>query len=135
MEKTSVPDNLRELLIGYGRLAVAFSGGCDSSYLLYAAVVSGIEVKAYTVRSAFQTGSEIYRAEEFAESIGADLKIINVDVLGNPAVKSNPKDRCYHCKRAVFESIIECARRDGFNIIADGTNATDDPDGRPGMRE
>ena len=134
MEKASVPDNLRELLIGYGRLAVAFSGGCDSSYLLHAAIYSGIKVKAYTVRSAFQTGSEIDRAKEFTESIGANLEVIDVDVLGIPAVRSNHEDRCYHCKRAVFESIIRCARRDGFDIIADGTNATDDPSGRPGTR-
>ena len=134
MEKASVPENLRESLAGYGRLAVAFSGGCDSSYLLYSAVASGIVVKAYTVRSAFQTGSEIGRAAEFARSIGADLEIIDIDVLGDPAVRSNPVDRCYHCKRAVFDSITECARRDGFDVIADGTNATDDPDGRPGMR-
>lgn len=129
-----VPDALRARLRGIGRLAVAFSGGTDSAYLLYAAKACGCEVKAYTIASQFQPAFERRDAAEFAEALGVPAEVIKVDILAREAVAQNPADRCYHCKRALFETLIARARADGFEVLADGTNASDDATDRPGMR-
>lgn len=116
------------------RAAVAFSGGVDSAYLLYAAVKAGADVKAYYVKSAFQPVFEFNDAVKLAEMIGCELKVIEVDVLSDARVASNPKDRCYYCKQNIMGAITGAAREDGFDMICDGTNASDDADDRPGFR-
>ena len=116
------------------RTAVAFSGGVDSSYLLYAARQWGREVRAYYVHSAFQPAFELADARRLAEDVGAELRVLEVDVLACPAVTANPADRCYHCKQAIFTTILSAARADGFPVLLDGTNASDDAGDRPGMR-
>jgi len=57
-----------------------------------------------------------------------------VDILCKPEVVQNPADRCYHCKRVLFETILRAAHADGFSVLLDGTNASDDASDRPGMR-
>jgi len=126
-----VPDVLKDYLKGIGRSALAFSGGVDSTYLLHACAESGADAVPFMVIGDFQTVREVERARRLAEHIGMDLVEIRVDVLSDPLIVSNGPDRCYHCKRRVFSSILECA--DG-RILMDGTNASDDVDGRPGMR-
>lgn len=116
------------------RFAVAFSGGVDSSYLLYAAKTYGCEVKAYFVKSAFQPQFELDDAMKMAYLISVPLGIESIDVLADTDVTSNPPDRCYHCKKAVFSRIIDAASTDGYTIICDGTNASDDASERAGMR-
>ena len=116
------------------KAAVAFSGGVDSVYLLYAAVKAGADVKAYCVRSAFQPDFELADAEKMAERIGCELRLINVDVLSDEKVTSNPENRCYYCKQHIMGAITEAAKADGFDFICDGTNASDDTDDRPGFR-
>ena len=81
------------------RIALAFSGGVDSAYLLYAAIENKAEVKAYYVKSAFQPDFEYKDAMRLAKRLGADIEVINVDVLSDEKVKSNPSNRCYYCKR------------------------------------
>ena len=134
MDDRTVPPSLRDFLTAHGRIAVAFSGGADSAYLLYAAKRYSADVRAYTVKSPFQTRASTERAVSLAESMGADITVIDADVLSDPLIRSNPTDRCYHCKRRIFQTIIGCASRDGYDVVADATNATDDPAGRPGMR-
>lgn len=126
--------NLDEFFRLHPRAAVAFSGGVDSSYLLYAAKKSGAEVTAYFVKSAFQPRFELEDAKRLSSEIGVPMKILDVDVLSSETVTDNPPDRCYHCKQVIFGEIINAARADGFTVLLDGTNATDDASDRPGMR-
>lgn len=126
--------NLIEYLTSLGNIAVAMSGGVDSSYLAYAAKQSGIPCKAYTVKSQFVPQFELNDAKKIAEFIDIPLEIIDIDVLAHDDVTSNPSNRCYYCKHHVFSTISEHARRDGFTILCDGTNASDDVDNRPGMK-
>lgn len=116
------------------KAAIAFSGGVDSAYLLYAAGSFGAEVRAYYVKSDFQPEFELRDAKRLAEELGADMKVLELDVLCDSAISSNPVDRCYHCKKRIFSAIKEAALKDGFSLILDGTNASDDAGDRPGMR-
>ncbi|MBP3759681.1 MAG: ATP-dependent sacrificial sulfur transferase LarE [Firmicutes bacterium] len=116
------------------KTALAFSGGVDSAYLLYAACEAGADVHAYYVKSDFQPEFEFEDARRLADELGAEMTVIYLDVLGDPDVENNPKDRCYHCKKHVFRAIMERAEKDGYEIILDGTNASDDPGDRPGVR-
>ena len=116
------------------KAAVAFSGGVDSSYLLYAGVKAGADVTGYYVKSAFQPAFEMNDAMRLAEQIGARVKVIEVDVLADENVRSNPSDRCYYCKKAIFGNILRAAADDGYRLILDGTNASDDEGDRPGMK-
>lgn len=126
--------NLQEFFRSNPKVALAFSGGVDSAYLLYAAIKYGAQVRAYYVKSAFQPQFEFEDAKRLAETLGANMRVINVDVLANPTVAENPADRCYHCKKVIFSTIMKSAFEDGFTVLMDGTNATDDAGDRPGMR-
>ena len=116
------------------QIALGFSGGVDSSYLLYAAIQYGAKVRAYYVKSAFQPQFELEDAKRLASQLHADLKVLDVDVLSNTAVTANPPDRCYHCKKRIFSAIAEQAFSDGYPLLIDGTNASDEVGDRPGMR-
>ena len=116
------------------RLAVAFSGGCDSSYLLAAALRAGCDAKAYIVRTAFQPASEMEDALRLAAELGAPHELIDADVLARGEVCANGPDRCYRCKTFIFSTIRARMARDGLSVLADGTNASDDPARRPGFR-
>ena len=116
------------------RAAIAFSGGVDSSYLLYAATRWGADVTAYYAASAFQPAFEREDAARLARELGARLRVIPLDVLADPVVAANPPDRCYHCKRRIFSAIAAAAEEDGFDLVLDGTNASDEEGDRPGMR-
>ena len=126
--------NLIEYLRSFDKIAIALSGGVDSTYLAYAAKQSGVLCKAYTVKSQFVPQFELEDAKKVAELIDIPLKIIDIDVLEYDDITSNPSNRCYYCKHHVFSTISEHARRDGFTILCDGTNASDDVDDRPGMK-
>ena len=126
--------DLKEFFKLHSKAALAFSGGVDSSYLLYAAKQCGADVRAYYVKSAFQPQFELEDAKHLAEDVHADLKILEVDVLSDSQITANPPDRCYHCKKVIFSTIAQAAREDGFTTILDGTNASDDAGDRPGMR-
>lgn len=125
---------LRAFFEANPRVALAFSGGVDSSYLLWAATRSGADVTAYYVRSAFQPAFELDDARRVAGVAGARLVVLDLDVLGDAQVAANPPDRCYHCKRLIFSRITEAAHADGYSLLMDGTNASDDAGDRPGMR-
>lgn len=116
------------------RVALGFSGGVDSSYLLYAGIASGAEVRPYFIETAFQPQFERDDAKRLAAEVGAALTVLPLDVLANEIVAQNPQDRCYHCKRALFGALKERAEKDSFPLLIDGTNASDDAGDRPGMR-
>lgn len=116
------------------RAALAFSGGVDSAYLLWAGKHFGCALTAYYVRTAFQPEFEFQDARRLAEEVGVPLVVVEADVLSVPLAAGNGSDRCYHCKKAIFSLIWETARRDGHTLLLDGTNASDDAGDRPGMR-
>ena len=131
---TAVPEALRMFFRKYPRAALAFSGGVDSAYLLCAAIQCGAQVRAYYVQSPFQPRFEREDARRLAEELGADMQVIPLDVLADAEVRRNPSDRCYFCKRALFSALTARARAEGYDVILDGTNASDDAGDRPGMR-
>lgn len=116
------------------KAAIAFSGGVDSAYLLYAAVKYADQVKAYYVKSEFQPQFELDDAVRLANKLEADMKVLTLNVLSVPCVSANPSNRCYYCKKAVFGVVTAAAEEDGFTVLLDGTNASDDAGDRPGMR-
>ena len=125
--------NLEDFFSTYPKVAVAFSGGVDSAYLLYMACKYAEKVKAYYVKSAFQPQFELEDAERFAKELKADMAILRLDVLSDEKVRQNPPNRCYYCKKRIFTAIREHALNDGFQVLLDGTNASDDAGDRPGM--
>ena len=118
----------------YPEVAIAFSGGVDSAYLLYAAMQYGRRVKAYYVKTAFQPRFELEDALRLAKGLGAELQVLEADILCDPVITANPADRCYHCKKKLFSLILKAAGEDGFPALLDGTNASDEVSDRPGMR-
>ena len=125
---------LREFARQYPRAAVGFSGGVDSAYLLYAGLKEGADWHPVYIRSAFQPEFELEDAKRLCAMLGADLTILEADILSNPNVRSNPSDRCYYCKQVLFGHVAEWAREQGIPLVLDGNNASDPPEDRPGMR-
>lgn len=126
--------NIEEFFFKHPKTAIAYSGGVDSSYLLYAAKKYGKEVKAYYVRTSFQPDFEYEDAKRIAECIGADMATIEIDILSDERIRDNPEDRCYYCKQKIMGSIKKEAEKDGYPVIVEGTNASDDISDRPGMK-
>lgn len=116
------------------KVAIAFSGGVDSAYLLCAAKTAGADVRAYYVKSVFQPQFELEDAKRLCAEQDVECKILMADVLASKAVRENPADRCYHCKKLLFTTIAEAAAADGYEMLLDGTNASDEEGDRPGMR-
>lgn len=116
------------------KAALGFSGGVDSSYLLYAGVQAGADIHPYYIKTAFQPQFELDDAERLCAQLGVPLTVLELDVLKNEAVTANPPDRCYHCKTALFGALSAQALADGYTLLLDGTNASDDAGDRPGMR-
>lgn len=116
------------------RAALGLSGGVDSAYLLYAGLGCGADIRPYYIKTAFQPRFELDDALTLTKQLGVELRIVELDVFSVPAAVSNGADRCYHCKKALFSELSRHALADGYNVLIDGTNASDDADDRPGMR-
>ena len=134
MSVQNVPEKLQAWFAAHPRFVLAFSGGCDSAYLFYAATVCGADFAACYVKSAFQPEFELEDARRLARELGREIDIIELDVLSDEKVRTNPKDRCYFCKQRIFSAICARARALGHELVIDGTNASDDAGDRPGMR-
>ena len=116
------------------KAAVAFSGGTDSAFLLWAARECGCEVRAYYGKTAFQPQFELEDARRLASELEVPMTVVEADILSVPEVAANGPQRCYHCKTALFSRLRQAAREDGYTVLLDGTNASDDAGDRPGMR-
>ena len=125
---------LAEYFSAHPKAALAFSGGVDSAYLLWAGRHYGCDLTAYYVRTVFQPEFELRDARRLARETGAPMVVVEADILSAPRVALNGPDRCYDCKKALFTQLWEAARRDGHTLLLDGTNASDDAGDRPGMR-
>lgn len=127
---------LLETFQGFDRVAVAFSGGADSTLVLCAALEAlGCDnVLAVMVTSALQSPDEAEHARAVAARLGAQFTLLTIDPLAIDAVRENRRDRCYYCKREVFAKIFVCAQAHGMETVLDGTNADDTGEYRPGLR-
>ena len=125
---------LQDFFHEHPKAALGFSGGVDSSYLLWAARQCGADVRPYYIKTSFQPEFEFEDAKRLCREIGAKLTVLELNALADPAVAVNPADRCYHCKRNLFGTLAARALADGYTLLLDGTNASDDAGERPGMR-
>lgn len=129
-----IPESLSRWLREKGKLAVALSGGVDSGVLLAAAVrvLGRANCLAVTAVPPYVGRGEVAAAAALARRLGVRHEVA---ALETPvAVAGNPPLRCYHCKLELFSRLGERARGLGFLLLADGTNADDRNDYRPGMR-
>lgn len=118
----------------YHSVAVAFSGGVDSAFLLKAAKEAlGERAVAFTAVSDFFPSREKKEAVEFCETVGIRQFFCPVKVLEIPQVVRNPVNRCYFCKRAMFELFLEKAAELEIDMVAEGSNLDDEGDYRPGL--
>lgn len=115
------------------RAALAFSGGTDSAFLLWAAGHYGCEVRAYYLKTAFQPAFELEDARRLAQELHVPMTVIELDVLAVEKAAENGPRRCYYCKKALFSRLRQAAAADGYGVLLDGTNASDDAGDRPGM--
>lgn len=132
--KELVPPVLQTFFAEHPRVALAYSGGCDSVFLLACARACGAEVHPFTIDTAFQYAFEADDARLAAAQLDARTETIELDIFAHPEVTANPPDRCYHCKRVIFQALFAAASERGIEVVIDGTNATDDPARRPGFR-
>lgn len=119
-------------------LCVAFSGGVDSSLVLKlaceAAKKYGIQVYAVTFDTVLHPACDRETAARVAAELGALHVVIPVDELQLEELRFNPPDRCYRCKRYLFERLVSFAREKGISTVLEGTNEDDRKEYRPGLK-
>jgi uncharacterized protein len=126
---------LRSRLSGLPSLVVAYSGGVDSAYLAWAAhQVLGPRALAITADSESYPERHRSMALSIAARFGLPHEVIRTHEMDRPAYRANGPDRCYHCKHELYSTLTELARARGFGAVADGNNADDRGDYRPGRK-
>ncbi|NLB68612.1 MAG: ATP-dependent sacrificial sulfur transferase LarE [Lentisphaerae bacterium] len=121
-----------------GGIALAYSGGADSSVLL--AILAEMKTalnfnfRAIIIDSILQTNAEIGDALKRAENLGVEVHVEPFDQLAIKGFEKNPKDRCYMCKKELFARIFAFAKQNNLAAVVDGTNADDMQAYRPGLR-
>lgn len=117
---------------------IAFSGGVDSSLLLKLACEAAGETKrrvyAILLHTMLHPSGEVKTAERIAKEVGAVFRVIEIDELEGAEIEQNPVDRCYRCKKYLFQSVLDEAGRLGVKTVIEGTNRDDREVYRPGIR-
>ncbi len=140
VEEETKLDRLIEELGGYveGGLVVAYSGGVDSSFLLWAAAEARKKrvgrLLAITTTSPSVPRKDVADALEFASRIGVDCELVESGEFGDERYLRNDRMRCYYCKTELFEISDEIIRERGFRYVAYGYTASDRGDFRPGHK-
>lgn len=128
-------DALLAILSGYGRIAVAFSGGVDSALVAKAvALACGDRAIAVTSVSPSLAEGELELAARVADEIGIRHEIVRTDEFAVSGYRANAGDRCYYCKSELYEEISALLPRLNVDVICNGANLDDQGDHRPGMR-
>ena len=128
-------EKLKEIIKNMGSLAVAFSGGVDSTYLLRTAHDAlGDKAIAVTIKSPSFPEREYHEATEFAQRLGIKHITVEAEESDIELFADNPPDRCYICKKAIFKKVMSKAAEAGISNIADGSNVDDLGDYRPGLK-
>ena len=128
-------ERLSDILKGYGKICVAYSGGTDSDFLLNMAVKTlGNNVIAVMVKGDNVASKDVEDALRLAKKAGAKVFLETVDVFSVSQFRNNTKERCYYCKKNIMQAIIERAGKEGYSLIADGKNADDAKHFRPGAK-
>ena len=128
-------EQLLELLTGYGRCAVAFSGGVDSAVVAQAAQLALRDgAVAVTGTSDALAAGELEAARDLAARIGIRHIVISTEEFANPDYVANKADRCYHCKTELYSQLGRMRERLGVSAVVNGANADDLGDYRPGLK-
>ncbi len=128
-------EELKKYLSSFENIAVAFSGGIDSAFLLKAAVdVFGDNIIAITANPFSFPKRELEASRSYCERVGVRHIVFDVDELNIDGFAMNTKDRCYICKKVLFEKMFEIIRNNDISIIAEGSNIDDNKDYRPGLK-
>jgi len=134
MERDNKLELLKEKLMSLKSVAVAYSGGVDSTFLLKVAQeVLGDNVIAITAKSSTYPERELREAKKFAEEIGVKHIVIVSEELEIEGFAKNPSNRCYYCKKELFTKLNNIAKENNINQVIDGSNLDDTGDFRPGM--
>lgn len=128
-------DVLKSKLQELESVAIAFSGGVDSTFLLKVAHDAlGEKCVAVTIHAMMHSNKEIEEAKEYTKALGVKHIVINLDNFDVKEFIDNDTKRCYHCKKAIFTTIINVAKENNINYVLDGTNLDDLGDYRPGLK-
>lgn len=126
-------EKLNSILKGLDSAVVAFSGGVDSSLLLYRAhKIKKSGIIAVTIKTPYIPAREIEEATEFTQKYGIKHKILNISFP--EVIRHNPVERCYLCKKTLFTQIVDFAAKNKYEHILDGSNADDTGEFRPGLK-
>ena len=128
-------DNLKQRIVELKRVVVAFSGGVDSTFLLKICLdaLGRDHVLAVTAHSEAISEKEFMESQGLANLLNAKQIIIQSEELNIPGISDNPPERCYFCKRELFNKFIAVARDEGYYFVVEGSNFSDAEDFRPGM--